>query len=92
MTVSLTSILQTTNDETLSSQAIKDKKNETISAGAGGSNISSRVDENIENLSTVINLAKKSKLTQPKKARLSNTKANSGTDFLTFGAIKAFIH
>ena len=81
----LISILQTTNDETLSTQATENKRNETASAGTGS--ISDGVDESIENLSTIVNLAK-SKLTKPKKARLPNTKANSETDFLILRAKK----
>ena len=92
---SLILILQTTNDEALSTQAIEDKKNEAASASAGsigGGDANSEFGGNIKNLSTVANLAKTLKLTKPKKSRLSNAKANSGTDFLTSGAKKAFIY
>ncbi len=51
-----------------------------------------RVGRSFENLSTAIKLAesKKLKLTKSKKSDLA--KANSGTDFLTAEAIKAFIY
>ena len=76
----------------MSTQATKNKKNEAVSAVVGNNDANERVGKSIENLSTIANLAKKSKLTKPKKAGLSNTKANSGTDFLTSGVKKAFIH
>ena len=88
---SLTSILQTTNIEAPSIQVTKNKRNEAVLANTGSSNIDNRVGESIENLLTIVNLAK-SRLTKPKKARLPITKANFGTNFLTFGAKKAFIY
>ncbi len=80
----LTSILRTTNkltrDETKSTQAIETKENQDAtagvsSAGSGGS---------INNLLTIVKLAKSKK---PNFA-----KVNFGMDFLTSGAKKAFIH
>ena len=88
-------MLQTTNDEALSTQATKNKKNKTVSAGnggAGGDSAGSRISKSIKNLSTVANLAKKLKLTKPKRSRLSNAKNNSGTNFLTPRAKKIFIY
>ena len=85
-------MLQITNDEALSTQVTKDKRNETILAGAGSGSMGGEVDGNIKNLSTVINLVKKSKSTRFKKIGLLNTKANSKTDFLTLGTKTAFIH
>ena len=88
----LISMFQTRNDETLSNQGTKDKRNETALAGVNSGGVSSGVSENIKNLSTAINLAKKSKLIKLKKAGLPNIKADSRTDFLTPEAKKAFIH
>ena len=72
---SLISMLQTTNDEALRSQATENKKNQVILAGAGGasgSGVGDAIDKNIENLSTIANLSKskKSKLSKPKKSEL----------------------
>ena len=80
-------MLWTTNDEALSTQATKDKKNKTTSIGAD-----SWIGESIKNQSIVANLAKKSKLTKLKRAGLLNIKANSRTDFLILRAKKAFTH
>ena len=95
ITASLTLMLEITNNEALSIQATQDKTNEAVLAsdngdGGGGG----RVDRSIENLLIITNLAKskKSKLTKPKKSDLINVKANIRTDFLIFGAKKAFIH
>ena len=85
-------MLQITNDKALSIQAIENKRNKAASASVGGGGIGSGVNKSIENLLTVINLTKKSKLTKLKKVRLSNIKANFKTDFLTPKAKKAFIH
>ena len=79
----------------MSVQAIKDKKNKIASAGAGGiggSSSSSGIDRSIENLSTIANLAKKSKSIKLKNSGLPNLKANSRANYLTFEAKKAFIH
>ncbi len=91
--VPLTSILQTTNDETMSIQATRNKKNQDAPTSTDGDGIG----ESFENLSTTIKLAKskKSKLTKSKKSDLSKAnfaKVNSRTDFLTSGAKKAFIY
>ena len=84
-------MLQTTNHEVLNTQAIEDKKNKAISANANNGIVGGGVGGSIENLSTIVNLAK-SKSTKLKRAGLPNIKANSGTDFLTPRAKKAFIH
>ncbi len=89
----LTLMLQTANDEALSTQATKNEKNQDAPANTGGG----RVGRNIKNLSTIANLAesKKSKLTKSKKSDLPKAnfaKINSRTDFLTFEAKKAFIN
>ena len=60
-------MLQTTNDETLSTQAIKNKKNGDILAG-GGNTSSDEIGESIKNLSIV------AKLTKFKKLKLIKTK------------------
>ncbi len=78
-------MLQTTNEstrtyETQSTQATKNEKNQGTPSGVG----SGGVDRDIKNLSSVIKSAKSKK---PNFA-----KANSGTDFLTPEAKKAFIH
>ena len=83
-------ILQITSDEALRTQATKDERNEAISTGASGSGTSGGVGRSIKNLSIVTNLAKKSKLTKPKRSKLSNAKANSKNDFLFFKAKKTF--
>ena len=85
-------MLQITDDKVLSTQAIENKKNQRVPSGIIRVS-SGRVGGSFENLSTIIKSAKskKSKLTKSKKSNLA--KANSsGTDFLTFGAKKAFIH
>ena len=84
-------MLQIINDKALSTQATEDKRNEAILANAGSIGVGDRVGGSIKNLLTVVNLAK-SKLTKLKKARLLNTKAHSGTDFLIPRAKKAFIY
>ncbi len=79
----LASMLRTTDDETLSIQATENEKNQDAlaSGGAGGGAGSGG---SIKNLSTATKSAKSKK---PNFA-----KANSGTDFLTPRAKKAFIH
>ncbi len=74
---------KSTGDKTQSTQAENQNAPSIASEADGG-----RIGRSIKNLSTVANLArfKKSKL----KANFA--KANSGTDFLTLGAKKAFIH
>ena len=86
-------MLQITNDEALRTQTTEDKRNEDAAA-SDSSGASGGIGESIKNLSTAANLAKskKAKLTKLKKLDLPNTKANFGTDFLTPGAKKAFIH
>ncbi len=76
-------MLQTTDDEALSIQTTRNKKNQDAPAivDANGGTGSGR---SIKNLSTVRKLAKS------KKSNFA--KANSETDFLTPGAKKAFIH
>ncbi len=87
----LTSMLRTTNestgDETQSTQA----ENQDVPSAAGGAG-GGGVGGSFENLSTAVKSAesKKPKLTKSKKSDLA--KANSGTDFLTPKAKKAFIH
>ncbi len=80
-------MLQTTNNETLSIQAIENEKNQdapaSVSTG-GGADGGAGGGGSIKNLSTV---AKSAKSKKP-----NFTKANSGTDFLTPGAKEAFIH
>ncbi len=77
----LTLILQTTDDETLSTQAIESKKNQDTPTSTGGGD---GVNRDTKNLSSVVKSAKSKK---PNFA-----KANSETDFLTPGAKKAFIY
>ncbi len=80
----LTSMLQTTNestrDENQSTQATENERNQGALSGID----SGSVDRDIKNLSSVVKSAKSKK---PNFA-----KANSGTDFLTPKAKKAFIH
>ncbi len=81
--VSLTSMLQTTDNEALSTQAIENEKNQDAPSATSGAN-GGNVGGNIKNLSTAAKLAKSKK---PNFA-----KANSKTDFLTPGAKEIFIH
>ncbi len=92
----LTSMLRTTNesigDETQSTQA----ENQDVPSAACGAS-GGGVGGSFENLSTAAKSAKskKSKLTKPKKSDLPKAnfaRVNSGTDFLTPEAKKAFIH
>ena len=80
----LTMMLQTTNKEALSTQAIENKRNQDASASA--SSIGDRdINKDIKNLSSMV------KLVKSKKPIFAN--ANSfETDFLITGAKKAFIH
>ena len=89
--IPLTPILQTTNDEALSTQATEDKKNKAVSTGLSEGGRVCGVGGSIENLSIIVNLAK-SKLTKPKKVGLPNTKVNFRTDFLISKAKEAFIY
>ncbi len=94
--VPLISMLRTTNestgDETQSTQVEnQDVPNAVSGAGGGG------VGGSFENLSTTIKSAKskKSKSTKSKKSdllKVNFAKVNSGTDFLTLEAKKAFIY
>ena len=85
-------MLQKTNDETLSTQAIENKRNKAISTGIGDGGTDGKVGGSIKNLSTITKLAKKLKSTKPKRLWLPNAKANFETDFLFCGDKKAFIH
>ena len=89
-------MLQTTDNEALSIQVIGNKKNQDISAGAGGADdiggtngTCKGVDGNIENLSTVTKSAKTKKSKLAKTKKLDNF---SGTNFLTCKAKKTFIY
>ncbi len=85
--VPLTSMLRTTDNEVLSTQVIGNEKNQdapSAARGAGGGGVGG----SFENLSTTAILAKSKK----SKSKANFAKANSGTDFLTPGAKKAFIH
>ncbi len=93
-----TSILQTTGNNDLSTQADQNEKNQDKPDGVGGAS-GERVDRSIKNLSTVAKSAKfkKLKLTKLKKSDLIKAqnfiRANSSRiDFLTFEAKKTFIH
>ncbi len=84
-----TSILRTTNkstgDETQSTQAIENERNQDVPASAG----SGGVGRSFENLSIA------AKSTKSKKSDLSKAnfaRVNSGTDFLTLKAKQAFIY
>ncbi len=84
---SLSSILRTTNVEALSIQATRNEKNQDAPACGGGGGVaggSGGGGRSIKNLSTA---AKSAKSKKP-----NFVKPNSGTDFLTPGAKKAFIH
>ncbi len=78
-----TLILQTTDDEALSTQATGNKKNQEISSGIARAGFG-EIDVSFENLSTAAKLAKSKK---------PLVKANSSkTDFLTSEAKSVFIH
>ncbi len=79
----LTSMLQTTDNEGLSTQAIENKKNQDTPSAIGGAD-GGNVGGSIKNLSTA---GKSAKSKKPNFA-----KANSKTDFLTPGAKEAFIY
>ncbi len=87
----LTLMLRTTNESTGNETQSTQAENQDASGAAGGAT-GGGVGRSFENLSTVVKLAesKKPKLTKSKKSDLA--KANSGTDFLTPKAKKAFIH
>ena len=55
-------MLQTTYDEALTTQATKNGKNKAVLNNAGGGGVDNRIRWNIENLSTIVNLAKKVKI------------------------------
>ncbi len=76
-------MLRTTDDEVLSTQAIENEKNQDAPNAIGRAD-GGGCGGSIKNLSTT---AKSAKSKKPNFA-----KANSGTDFLTSGAKKAFIH
>ncbi len=78
-------MLQTTDDEALSTQATANKKNQDALVSVDGGIV---VGGSIKNLSTIVNLAKSKK----SKSKANIAKANSGTDFLISRAKKAFIH
>ncbi len=90
--VPLTSMLQTTDNKALSTQAIENEKNQdapNAAKGADGGNISG----SIKNLSTAGKLAKSKKPKLTKRKRSNLIKAHfSGTDFLTSKAKKVFIY
>ncbi len=93
----LISILRTTDDEALSTQATENKKDLNTPASGGGDTSGSGVGRSFENLLIIAKLgkSKKSKLTKSKKSDLPKAnfaKVNSGIDFLTSEAKKAFIH
>ncbi len=86
-------MLRTTSNNNLGAQATENNKNQDVSASASRG----RVGRNFENLLTAAKLAKskKSKSTKSKKLDLTKgnfAKINSGTDFLTPKAKKAFTH
>ena len=91
--VLLTSILWTINKLTKNEVQSIEAGNQISSSTASGVN-KDRVGESIENLSTIVNLAKfkKSTLLEPKKSNLSNIKANFGTNFLISKTNKTFIY
>ncbi len=86
-----TSMLQTTNESTGDEIQSTQAENQDAPGAAGGAG-GGGVGRSFENLSTTVKSAesKKPKLTKSKKSDLA--KANSGTDFLTPEAKKAFIH
>lgn len=75
----------------MSTQTSENKKNQDILSSASRVN-KSGISKNIENLSTIIKLArsKKSNLTKSKKSDLAKTNSFK-MDFLTFGAKKVLI-
>ena len=83
-----TLILQTTDDETFSIQAIENRKNQDEPSSIAGTS-SSSVGRNIKNLSTIAKWTKSKRSDLP-KAQFA--KINFGTDFLTLKAKKTFIH
>ncbi len=85
----LTSIFQTIDDETLSTQATKNEKNQDALGGDDGTS----GDANINNQSTAANVAKSKKPTLTKTKKSDFAKVNSsGTDCLTQETKKAFIY
>ncbi len=83
----LTSMLRITNESIGEKTQSTQTGNQDVSSAAGGAD-GDEVGGSIKNLSTVANLAKSKK----SKSKANFAKANSGTDFLTFRAKKAFIH
>ena len=87
-------MFQITNDEILSTHYIRNEKNHNVLSDT----ITSKVDENIKNLSTIKNFAKfkKSDLTKYKKFDLPKAnfvKVNSSkTIFFTFETKKTFMY
>ncbi len=86
-------MLQITDNEPQSTQA----ENQDAPSAAGGAIGGDEVGGSFENLSTAAKSAnsKKSKSTKPKKSdlpRANSARVNSGTDFLTPKAKKAFIY
>ena len=96
-----TLMLQITDNKILSTQVVKNEKNQKVSSGITRTG-SSKVSGNFENLSIVAELAKSKKLkltNKSKKPKLTKSKKSDLTkanflemDFLTFGAKKAFIY
>ncbi len=84
---SLTLMLQTTDDETLSIQATGNEKNQDVPTSAGAGRDAS---SNAEGGRSIKNLWIDAKLAKSKKPNFAKT--NSGTDFLTSGAKETFIH
>lgn len=100
MTALLISIFKTIGNNNLDIQAYQNKKNQDAPNDVGSSG-NDNVSRDIENLLTIIKLAKSKKpnLAKSKKSGLTKakkldfSKANfSETDFLTFEAKKTFIH
>ncbi len=79
----LTLMLQITDNEALSTQAIENEKNQDTLSAAGRTN-GGNISGSIKNLSTA------AKSTKSKKPNFA--KVNSRTDFLTPAAKEAFIH
>ena len=89
-------MLLITDNEILSTQATKNKKNQKILSDTAEFNIG-KVGGTIKNLSIIANLAKfkKPKLTKSEKLDLSKinfVKVNFKTNFLTFKAKNIFIY
>ena len=84
----LTSMLQTTNDETLSTCAIKNKKNQDIPSSTTEAG-SSAVSRSIKNLSTITKSTRFKKSDLPK---VKFAKVKSKTDFFISKVKKAFIY